>query len=526
MTGSGASPASRAAAGPAVRSGELFAALSLATDLGTGQAAEHGLRTCLLALELAELAGLDAEQLEDAYYLGLLHSIGCTADAPVTARAFGDDRAHKATYTLIDAGRPSEIVFYLWHNVYPTAPTPQRLRAFISALAAGPGFARVNLRSHCEVGERLGQRLRLPERCCEGLWFVFERWDGKGMPAGAAGERIPIAARILHAARDAAAFAAAGGAGMVCAMVERAAGSSLDPRFAGLLREHAPALLERVGALDAWERVVAAEPRPRLFTGEDLDQACQVIADYADLKSYGTLGHSRAVAEVAEAAGWRLGQTPDAVGELRRAAWLHDMGRAGVSAAIWEKPGPLTSGEWEQVRLHSYYTERFLARIPALSELARTAASDHERLDGSGYHRGVGAPQLSQVAQVLAAADVWCAMTEPRAHRPVRTASDAAREMREQADAGKLGGEAVDAVLAAVGERARPRAEPPAGLTAREVEVLRLLARGLTNKQAAQQLAISPKTVGRHIESIYSKIGASTRAAAALFAVEHNLLGR
>ena len=322
------------------------------------------------------------------------------------------------------------------------------------------------------------------------------------------------------------AFAAAGGAEMVCAMVERAAGSSLDPRFAGLLGEHAPALLERVGAVDAWERVVAAEPRPRLFTGEDLDQACQVIADYADLKSYGTLGHSRAVAEVAEAAGWRLGLTPDAIGELRRAAWLHDMGRVGVSAAVWEKPGPLTSGEWEQVRLHSYHTERLLARIPALSELARTAASDHERLDGSGYHRGVGAPQLSPVARVLAAADVWCAMTEPRAHRPVRTASDAARELREQADAGKLGGEAVDAVLAAVGERARPPAEPPAGLTAREVEVLRLLARGLTNKQAAQQLEISPKTVGRHVESIYSKIGASTRAAAALFAVEHDLLRR
>ena len=154
---------------------------------------------------------------------------------------------------------------YLWRNVYPTAPTPQRLRAFVSALAAGPGFARVNLRSHCEVGERLGQRLRLPERSCEGLWFVFERWDGKGMPAGAAGERIPVAARILHAARDASAFAAAGGAEMVVAMAERAAGSSLDPRFAGLLGEHAPALLERVGALDAWERVVAAEPRPRLF---------------------------------------------------------------------------------------------------------------------------------------------------------------------------------------------------------------------------------------------------------------------
>src|ERR1700747_1691560 len=119
--------------------------------MGTAQAAEHGLRTCLWALELAELAGLDSQQVEDAYYLGLLHSIGCTADAPVAARAFGDDRAHKAADTLIDAGRPPEIVSSLWRNVSPTAPTPQRLRAFISGLAAGPEFARVNLRSHCEV---------------------------------------------------------------------------------------------------------------------------------------------------------------------------------------------------------------------------------------------------------------------------------------------------------------------------------------------------------------------------------------
>ena len=243
------------------------------------------------------------------------------------------------------------------------------------------------------------------------------------MPAGAAGERIPIAARILHAARDSSAFAAAGGVEMVVQWPSAPPGSSLDPRFAGLLREHAPALLQRVRAVDAWERVVAAEPRPRLFAGEDLDQACQVIADYADLKSYGTLGHSRAVAEVAEAAGWRLGLTPPAISDLRRAAWLHDMGRVGVSAAVWEKPARLTNGDWEQVRLHSYYTERLLARIPAMCELARTAASDHERLDGSGYHRGVGAQQLSPAARVLAAADAWCAMIEPRAHRPAWTPS-------------------------------------------------------------------------------------------------------
>jgi HD-GYP domain-containing protein (c-di-GMP phosphodiesterase class II) len=506
------------------RSGELFAALSLATDLGTGQPAEHGLRTCLLAVELAELAGMDREVVEDAYYLGLLHSIGCTADAPVTARAFGDDRAHKAAYTLIDPGRSIEVVTYLWRNVYPTAPRPERLRAFTSALAAGPQFARVNLRSHCEVGERLGRRLRLPERACGGLWFVFERWDGKGMPYGVGGDEIPVAARILHAARDGAAFAAAGGADMVVAMAQRCGGASIEPSLAALLCEHAPALLHRVGTADAWERVVAIEPRPRSFAGEDLEQACRVLADYADLKSYGTLGHSRAVAELAEAAGWRLGFDADAISDLRCAALLHDLGRVGVSTAIWEKPGPLTSGEWEQVRLHSYHTERLLARIPALAELARTAAADHERLDGSGYHRGLTAAQLAPAARVLAAADVLCAITEPRAHRAAGSVAEAAEALRREANTGRLGGEAVDAVLEAVGERTRPATDPPAGLTIRELDVLRLLARGMTNKQTASELGISPKTVGRHVESIYSKIGASTRAAAALFAVEHDLL--
>jgi HD-GYP domain-containing protein (c-di-GMP phosphodiesterase class II) len=270
--------------------------------------------------------------------------------------------------------------------------------------------------------------------------------------------------------------------------------------------------------------VVALEPRPRLFAGEELTEACRVIADYSDQKSFGTLGHSRAVADVAEAAGWRLGFDAAAIGELRRGALLHDLGRACVSSAVWEKPGPLTGGEWEQVRLHSYHTERLLARIPGLAELARTASCDHERLDGSGYHRGLEAAQLSLAARVVAVADGWCAMTEPRAYRPARTASEAADVLRAQARAGLLAGEAVDAVLESVGERARPVAEPPAGLTAREVEVLRLLARGLTNKETARRLDISPKTVGRHVESIYSKIGASTRAAAALFAVEHDLL--
>jgi HD-GYP domain-containing protein (c-di-GMP phosphodiesterase class II) len=507
-----------------VRSGELFATLSLATDLGTGQPIEHGLRTCLLALELAKLVGVEGEELEDVYYLGLLHSIGCTADAPESAQLFGDDISPKAAYTLIDPARSAELLSYLWRNVYPQAPPVRRLRAFGAALQAGPERARANLRSHCEVAERLGTRLRLPPRVNGALGFVFERWDGKGMPNGIAGEQIPAAARILHAARDCAAFDAAGGPEMVTAMARRCGGASIEPGLASALVDHAGELLELVAAADAFEQVIAQEPRARVFLGDELDDAARVFADYADLKSYSTLGHSRATADVAEAAGWRLGLDEGQIRDLRLAAWLHDLGRVGVSTAIWEKPGLLTGGEWECVRMHSYHTERLLARVPGLSRLTSLAAGDHERLDGSGYHRGLSAPQLSLSARVLAVADAWCAMREPRRYRPALGPSQAVAELRAQGHADKLAGDAVDAVLEAVGERGQPVARPPAGLTAREVEVLRLLAGGLTNKQTAARLGIAAKTVARHTESIYAKIGASTRAAAALFAVEHDLL--
>ena len=513
-----------ARSGAGVRSGEIFAALSLATDLGTGQALEHGLRTCLIALGLAEAAGIEGDELEDVYYLGFLHSIGCTADAPEAAALFGDDRAPRAAYTLIDPGRPAEMVGYLWRNVRPQTAAPQRLRAFASAMASGPGGARASIRNHCEVAERLAERLRLSPRVREGLWFVLERWDGKGMPKGIAGEQIPVAARILHAARDASAFHTLGGIQLVETMADRSAGAGLDPSIAALLRARARDLMARVSAEDAWERVVALEARPRVFLGETLDEACSVIGDHADLKSYGTRGHARSTAEVAEAAGWRLKLDAGVIAELRQTALLHDLGRVAVSSAVWGKPGALTRGEWEQVRLHSYHTERLLSRIPGLGDVAAVAASDHERLDGSGYHRGMSASQLSVSARVLAAADAWCAMEEPRAHRPALAAPQAAAELRAEATAGRLCAQAVDAVLRSVGERGDAVTAPPAGLSGREVEVLRLLARGLTNKQAATELGISPKTVGHHVESIYTKIGASTRAAAALFAIENDLL--
>jgi HD-GYP domain-containing protein (c-di-GMP phosphodiesterase class II) len=256
-----------------------------------------------------------------------------------------------------------------------------------------------------------------------------------------------------------------------------------------------------------------------------MDEVARVFADMVDLKTPFLHGHSSGVAALAEAAARVVGSDEAAVATMRRAAFLHDLGRVGVPNGIWEKRGPLSAGEWEQVRLHAYHSERILSRSAALTPVATIAGMHHERLDGSGYHRGISAASLPAAARVLAAADAYHAMTEERAHRPALTRSEAARTLQDEAVAGKLDRETVAAVLEAAGHPpGRTRAAWPASLTDREVEVLRLLARGRSNKEIAGTLVISNHTVHHHVLHIYNKIGASTRAGAALFAMQHDLL--
>jgi len=231
-----------------------------------------------------------------------------------------------------------------------------------------------------------------------------------------------------------------------------------------------------------------------------------------------------AVSHLAEAAGRRLRLPPDQVQMLRRAGFVHGFGRLGVSNSIWDRPGPLSAGEWERVRLYPYLTERILRQSAALAPLGDVAVQVRERLDGSGYPRGLSGTAIPVLARVLGAADVYASMREPRPYRPERSAAEAVSEMRAEVRSGRLDGAVADAVLEAAGHRVPRRREALAGLTAREVEVLVLLARGLSNKQIAERLVITPKTAGNHIEHIYAKIDASSRAAAAMFAVQHGLL--
>ena len=501
-----------------MRSGELFAALSLALDLGTGEPFEHALRTCLIGLELADRLDLSADERLDVYHLSLLHSIGCTADSPEAAARYGDDIAVRSEAAPIDTARKPAVAGFVWRA---TGKSPRR---FTVVMAAGPKGAAKGLRAHCEVGERLAAMLSLPDSARRALWFTFERLDGKGFPHGVRGDEIPLPARVMHVARDLHVLAVRRGVAAAEAAIAARAGSAYDPTIAGCAAGVLAALPEE----SVWDTVAHAPEGGAPLRADALERACRAAAYFADLKSTHTLEHSTGVAELAEAAGWRLGMSVSEVTALRQAALLHDLGRVGVSTAIWDRPGKLTESEWERVRLHPYYTQRALARADGLRALVRIAAGHHERLDGSGYPSGVEAGQLSMPARVLAAADAFHAMRESRAHRPPLEAGRAAGELERDAREGRLDADAVGAVLAAAGHRSPrpPRRELPAGLTVREVEVLRLIARGHSNREAAKALGLSPKTVGHHVQHVYSKIGVSTRAGAAVFAMEHDLLRR
>jgi HD-GYP domain-containing protein (c-di-GMP phosphodiesterase class II) len=339
------------------------------------------------------------------------------------------------------------------------------------------------------------------------------------------GEQVALASRLINLADVVEVFRRAGGVDAAVAVARDRRGGQFDPGLVDAFCERAPILLSEVDATPSWAAVIAAEPAlVEGISDEELDQAREAIGEFAELKSPWTMGHARGVAELCSHAARELGLPEGDVAVLRRAGVVADLGRLGVPNTIWDKPGPLSQSELERVRLHPHLSERMLAFSPALAPLGALAGLHHERLDGSGYPRGVSGGAIGTAGRVLAAADAYHAMTQMRPHRPAHTDDDAARELRREVKAGRLDGDSVDAVLRAAGHRVRRQREWPAGLTSREVEVLRLVARGLSNKQIAELLVIAPKTAGSHVEHIYRKIDVANRAQASVFAMRHGLM--
>jgi HD-GYP domain-containing protein (c-di-GMP phosphodiesterase class II) len=514
-----------------LRLAELVATLALAQDNAFGQPLESQLRSCLLATWICDAAEVDDETRATAYWVALLRYIGCTGHAHEVATLFGDEIAIRAQTLVHDAANPAEVMGDVF--AYATAGRSEEERDEIIRMLQQTAheWAVHNFTSGCEVGDMLVERLEFGPDVRESLAFTFERWNGKGFPTHAEGEAIPLPMRVVHLSHDMEAIARIFSPERAVEAAGERRDRTYDPRLADVFVAHGEEWLSRLAAIDPWDAVLDLEPEPRrVLSGEELDAALVVAADFIDLKSPYMGGHSRRCAQLATDAARVLGLPDDAVASLGRAALVHDFGTTAVSNAILDKPAALTRTEFDRVELHPMLTEQMLRRSPALATLNPAAAAHHEKCDGSGYHKRTRADTSDTAVCILAATEVYVGLTTDRADRDAFPPADAAAELRRLEDDGVLEPRATNAVLVAAGHGEpttrvqRRRAESPGGLSRREVDVLVLAARGMTTREIADRLVISPKTADHHIQHIYAKIDVSTRAAAALWAIQHGVV--
>ena len=504
---------------------ELLAAFSLATDLGLGQPMEHLLRSWQIASRLGRHVGLPDEQQSTLFHVAMLSWVGCVADSPEVTASFGDDIAFRSESYEADLGGLSGMTFFLGH-VGRGQPLPRRLQAAATLAATGGTRVMRGIQSHCLVTSTLSDQLGLPPETSAAVRQFFARWDGQGVPRGVRGEEIALVVRLFHLADVVEVHHRRSGLAAAVAVARARSGSQFDSSlvdaFCSTAVEVLPAAVDGQDALELFSREPGLAGR---LSNNDLEAALVALADFTDLRCANRAGHSRGVADLAGQAARLLRLPAGDVQAIYRSGLVHDVGLHGVPTAILDKPTPLTPTEAERLRAASYYTERVLARPKALARLGALAGLAHERMDGSGYHRGVSGQAIPLPGRILAAACAFHELVEPRSNRPARTLKEATCVIRAEITHGRLDQLAADAVLAAAGAQTRRRVAGPAGLTPREIEVLGLIARGAATRDVAGRLGISRKTAGTHIERIYAKTGASSRSTATLFALCNGLIG-
>jgi HD-GYP domain-containing protein (c-di-GMP phosphodiesterase class II) len=501
---------------------EVLAGLSVAIDLGLGQPAEHMLRSTVVACRLADRLGFDEQQRAIVYYTTLLMWIGCHADSQEYARWFGDDIAVRRDAYLVDwTGAP--YLRFLLGNVARGEPLAQRVKVMSALMRDARGQLGALIHSHCSSAAALARHIGLDEAVERTLAFTFERYDGAGLPTGAAGADIPIEMRVAQLADVAEVHHRMYGVQGAVAMARSRRGGHFDPAVVDAFTTDSEGLFPASGD-DPWDAAFAMAPDAEVRLDDArLDALLTAIGDFVDLKCPFALGHSRNVASLAEAAAVHAGLPSDDVTDLRRAGFLHDVGRIGVSNQVWSKPGELSDAEWERVRMHPYFTDRVLTRIPGLARIAAIARAHHEHIDGSGYPLGLSGAALGRSERLLAAAVAYTSALEPRPYREPLTPDAAAARLRARASRGALDPSSVDAVLAVAGHAA-PRARRDDALSPRETEILGLVARGLSNREIAARLVLSEKTVRNHVERTYTRIGATNRVGASLYALKNGLV--
>jgi putative nucleotidyltransferase with HDIG domain len=401
---------------------DVVSALSLALDLTEGQPMGHSIRSCMLATRIGTQLGLDQQQLTDLYYASLLKDSGCSANSARMHQILGsDDLQGKREVKLQDWTKISRAgLNYAIRNVSPHAPAWRRIAKIVQV---GLAQKRNNLElisARCERGAEIARRIGFNEATSQAIQALDEHWNGGGYPAGLTGQQIPILSRIMNASQTLEVFAAAGGPSEALRVLRERRCTWFDPEVvdAAANLEGDQELWQSIQASGARESILTLEPGGCLPASEErIDSLCEAFAGIVDAKSPFTFQHSIGVTEVAVGLAREMGLGAPKVTMIRRAALLHDIGKLGVSNSILDKPGKLTPGEWEMMKIHPVYTRKILAIITGFEEIAGVAAAHHERLDGSGYPDGMTGKELTLAARIIAVADVFQALTEKRPYR-------------------------------------------------------------------------------------------------------------
>ncbi|HKS92015.1 MAG TPA: HD domain-containing phosphohydrolase [Tepidiformaceae bacterium] len=515
------------------RLAEILGAFTYASDLAFALNFEDGLRACYIAMRLAQELGLTHADQQTVYYTALLKEAGCTSWTSELADFWQGDELEARKALFFDGGSEMRgFAPWMLRHVGTQLSVPKRAARMGAVAFKMKGNIAEGFETVCEVNARIARRLDMTEEVQVAIQAMFERWDGKGFPLGLDHDRTPLAARVVAGCFYVVPIKDLHGRTAARNFMQDGRGSMFDPAVvdAFLRISSESTFWDELDDPAIWERVLAFEPAPvRLVPGDAyLDDLTNAFADFIDLKSTHTAAHSRRVSDLATslAATLRCGQSDQ--DWIRRAALVHDLGLVAVPSFTLGRPeSDLSTAEREQLRLHPYHGERVLARVPQLAPAAELVAAHHERLDGNGYYRGLKGTAIPLGARIIAVADAFDELTHDRPGVPAVSAPAALTRLEMQSRVA-FDPDVVQALRACVdGTGSRPavkRQAWPAGLTEREVEVLRLAARGLTRKQIGQELVITEVTVRHHLEHIYNKTNTSSRVAATMFAMENGLL--
>ncbi|MDF3070748.1 MAG: metal-dependent phosphohydrolase [Polyangiaceae bacterium] len=408
--------------GTELRLAELMGALSYALDITEGQPQGHCVRACLIGMHLGRRLGLSDEALAELYYTLLLKDLGCSSNAARICELYiTDDLAFKRDVKrLNDADFLQTVQFALDHTALGSGLW-QRFKVLLGSLRTKESVAQELIVTRCQRGASIARRLRFHERVAQGIHSLDEHFNGHGRPERLTGADIPLYSRIALLAQVVEVFHSQSGREAACEEARRRSGTWFDPELVTALLAIGAhdELWQQLASPDVSAHVFAAEPAQFSIRVDDeyLDEIAAAFGEVVDSKSPYTAGHSARVALYTDAIAEQLGLSAARRRWLHRGALLHDVGKLGVSNALLDKPGKLDSAEWEAVRKHALFTEQILSPIPQFRELARVAGAHHERLDGTGYPRGLRADEIALETRIITTADIFDAITAERPYR-------------------------------------------------------------------------------------------------------------